>query len=100
MVDLHNGSDVSVGTSVPAPVQVSSQWEREGVVSSHDWASPRTSLPGGIAAGSSVRVPVRVITPTECGDHRLRITLVQEGVVWFDIVAPETAVSLAIRIES
>jgi len=98
IVHVHNRSDVSVSTSAPAPVQLSFQWEREGVASSHNWASPRTPLPGDIPPGTDVRMPVRVIAPVEPGIHRLRVTLVQEGVAWFDLVAPETACSLTVRI--
>jgi len=55
-------------------------------------------LPGEIPPGTDVRMPVRVIAPVEPGIHRLRVTLVQEGVAWFDLVAPETACSLTVRI--
>ena len=98
MVHLHNMADVSVSTAAPAPLQLSFQWEREGVKSSHDWESPRTALPDEIMPGTAVPVSVRVVAPMEPGVHRLRLTLVQEGVAWFDRVAPETACSLDIRI--
>jgi hypothetical protein len=98
IVHVHNRSDVSVSTSAPAPVQLSFQWEREGVAFSHDWASPRTPLPGEIPPGTDVRMPVWVIAPVDPGIYRLRVTLVQEGVAWFDLIAPETACFLTVRI--
>jgi hypothetical protein len=98
MVHVHNMSDASVSTSAPAPVQLSFQWELDGVKVSHDRASPRTPLPGEIPPGASMRLPLRVIAPLEPGIHRLRMTCVQEGVAWFDLVAPETACFLTIGI--
>lgn len=100
LVHVHNASDVAVSTSAPAPVQLSFQWQLDGVPPTHDWASPRTPLPATIAPGDDVRLTVRVIAPREPGIHRLRVTLVQEGVAWFDLVAPETACSLTIRAAS
>lgn len=98
MVHVHNDSDVGVSTSAPAPVQLSFQWQLGRAKASHDGASLRTPLPSEIPSGAGVRLPVRVIAPTQPGSHRLRMTLVQEGVAWFDRVAPETACSLTVRI--
>lgn len=44
----------------------------------------RSLLPGDVPRGGVLRLPVRVVAPPAAGRYLLRITLVQEGVAWFD----------------
>ena len=44
----------------------------------------RTFLPGSVRPGESARVTAEVRTPSDPGRYQLVLTLVQEGVAWFD----------------
>jgi hypothetical protein len=43
----------------------------------------RTNLPRSLRPGESIELPVTIRTPSEPGDYRLTIELVQEMVAWF-----------------
>ncbi len=44
----------------------------------------RTLLPYDLPPGASARVAQQVVAPNQAGRYRLRLTLVQENVAWFD----------------
>ncbi|HVR11110.1 MAG TPA: hypothetical protein VMW75_23905 [Thermoanaerobaculia bacterium] len=44
----------------------------------------RSLLPGDVAVGEAMPMVVRVLTPARPGPYDLEITLVQDGVAWFD----------------
>jgi hypothetical protein len=44
----------------------------------------RSLLPGDVRPGESLRMRLRVLAPPAAGTYDLRVTLVQEGVAWFD----------------
>jgi 4-amino-4-deoxy-L-arabinose transferase-like glycosyltransferase len=52
----------------------------------------RTLLPGAVRPGESVRVTAEVRTPSDPGRYQLVLTLVQEGVTWFDAAGGGAAV--------
>jgi hypothetical protein len=64
------------------------------VTASYHWLAPdgqvlvyegeRSLLPRDVAPGGTLAMIVRVRAPDAAGPHLLRLTLVQEGVAWFD----------------
>jgi ABC-type multidrug transport system fused ATPase/permease subunit len=64
----------------------------------HDgWANEiRVELPHDVAAGESLTMTVRAVSPDQPGSYVLRHRLVQEGVAWFDELQA-THVSVATR---
>ncbi len=44
----------------------------------------RTSLPQDLAPGGSVRIKMNIAAPARPGRYSINVTLVQEGVAWFD----------------
>lgn len=44
----------------------------------------RTQLPNDLMPGESISVNVKVLAPPEPGDYRLRFSMVQEHVAWFN----------------
>jgi hypothetical protein len=100
-------SQVRAGTVVGIPVTLtntgSEPWSASGVgpgvyrvAASYRWleedgapaATPegrRTLLPGDLRPGGTVTLTVEVEAPARPGGHRLVLTLVQEGVTWFDL---------------
>ncbi len=64
-------------------VRLSYHWHDEAgnVV---QWDGERTDLPHDLGPQSSVSVAMRVYAPFDAGSYTLEITLVHEGIAWFD----------------
>ena len=60
----------------------------------------RFPLPENLPPGDSTEVTERIRVPDEPGSYRLRITLVQEGVAWFDDTADGSAVSFQVEVRA
>lgn len=84
-VSLRNGSSVPLGTFAPYPVNLCYHW--------YEAAAPdrvvvfdgrRTPLFPALAPGEKRSYRMLVNAPDFAGRFRLRLTLVQEGVRWFD----------------
>jgi hypothetical protein len=97
----------TAGTEIAIPVVVSNRgaaaWSSQGSLSqggsfrvalAYRWfdaaghpavaEGKRTLLPNDLPAGATVQVAQRVAAPAHPGTYRLRLTLVQENVAWFD----------------
>ncbi|MGD1067631.1 MAG: GSCFA domain-containing protein [Vulcanimicrobiaceae bacterium] len=59
----------------------------------------RTQLPHTLEPGESVDIAIRVVAPVRAGPARLRITLVQEGVSWFDEQDPTAALEAVVELQ-
>lgn len=81
----------------PNPVNVSYRWfdttsgaaVEEGV---------RTPLPRSLPPGEELTFDIKLVTPQEPGEYEVRVTLVQEGVRWFDDVTPENGCTVAVTV--
>ena len=78
-VTIRNDSDRTLRSGDPNPVNLSIRWV-EGPTVPVD--AERTSLPVPVPARTSRTVVMWTRPPDEPGEHRLRVTLVQEGVFW------------------
>lgn len=101
-------SRVKAGSEIEVPVEVVNRsdafWSATGatfqsgglmVTASYRWLPPdgtlipvegkRSLLPGDVPVGGRLRMLVRVPAPEEPGRQILRLTLIQEGVAWFDM---------------
>ncbi|AYN92949.1 MULTISPECIES: sulfotransferase family 2 domain-containing protein [unclassified Pseudomonas] len=82
-LDIFNASRFIVASRPPAPVNLSYHWlDAEGSAVVFDGL--RTPLPQPLEPQQTITVPVSVQAPERKGTYTLRITLVQEGVAWFD----------------
>ncbi len=82
----------------------------DGVTVSYRWFKDRGDivvregqrfrLPRNLPPGASAQVSTRIPVPAQPGAYRLRITLVQEGVVWFDDTADGSAVSFQVEVRA
>ena len=83
-VDVLNGGLVALGSYPPHPVHLSYRWfscsTGEIIVSE----GARTPLRPPAAPGVPTSYSMTVKSPAQAGEHRLRLTLVQETVAWFD----------------
>ena len=83
-VELENGSSEPIGSFPPFPVQLSYRWltdEHEGVVGPE---ALRTALKPALRPHESASYAMTIAAPDQPGRYRLRVTLVQELVRWFD----------------
>jgi hypothetical protein len=82
---VHNGSDRHWESAGPNPINICYHWLDE------DWSmvvfdGKRSKLPeGGIPPGDSAEVEIAILPPPNPGLHRLHLTLVEEGICWFDL---------------
>jgi len=83
-VTVYNGSDRQWESAGPNPIHIAYHWLDE------DWSmvvfeGKRSKLPEcGIPPGGSAEVEIALLPPPNPGLHRLHLTLVEEGVCWFD----------------
>jgi hypothetical protein len=87
--EVTNGTSERIGSYHPTPIHLSYHWfDGDGNVRLFE--APRTPLIPPLDPGSSRIYEIKVAAPVHPGEYRLRITLVQEGVRWFDEL-PDTA---------
>jgi predicted O-methyltransferase YrrM len=83
---LENQTDMDLRSAAPYPVHLSYHWlSANGNVVVHEGI--RTRLTPDAWAGSSTTYQTDVLAPLQTGSYVLRLTLVQEGVRWFDQVS-------------
>jgi hypothetical protein len=83
--EIENLGSACFISAPPNPVHASYRWlTLDGAPLPAEAEPSRTPLPVPLHPGAALPLPVLVRTPVATGPHRLRITLVQEGVSWFD----------------
>jgi len=81
--EVSNGTAQRLGSYHPAPTHLSYHWfDADGNVTTFEGL--RTPLIPPLHPGASQTYELKVAAPPAPGDYRLRITLVQESVRWFD----------------
>lgn len=83
-VRLSNGSSNPLRSRAPHPVHLSYHWLDRKTGQPVVFEGRRTAIEPGLSAGEGREYPVLVNTPGVAGEFLLRVTLVQEGVRWFD----------------
>jgi hypothetical protein len=98
-VRLTNRSTSFFTTALPAPVYVSYKWsDLETGRYLDERRAFRSKLPRTIFPAESVDMTVLIVAPERVGKALLKITLIQEGVAWFDDQAAENAARLVVEI--
>jgi hypothetical protein len=83
--EIENLGSACLISAPPNPVHASYRWlTLDGAPLPAEAEPSRTPLPVPLHPGAALPLPVLVRTPVATGPHLLRITLVQEGVSWFD----------------
>jgi hypothetical protein len=83
-VEVENDSSWEIGSFPPFPVQLSYRWLTD---EGHEVAGPealRTALRPALRPHERASYAMSIAAPAEPGRYRLRVTLVQEFVRWFD----------------
>jgi hypothetical protein len=98
-LSVTNGSRSFFSTAPPAPIYVSYKWfdgsdgnEVTGV------RAQRSNLPRTLFPNETVEMVAAVVVPARIGPAILRITLIQEGVSWFDDQDMENALEACVEI--
>jgi hypothetical protein len=78
----------------PHPVHISYRWVADGAAEEGE----RTRLPQSIAPRATADCVLGLRAPAEPGAYELRVTLVQEGVAWFDDLNADNALRASVRI--
>jgi acetolactate synthase-1/2/3 large subunit len=78
----------------PNPVHISYRWFRGEEVLEGD----RSILPSALPPGAALPCRLTLRTPPHPDDYVLVITLVQEGVAWFDELHPQNAVCTTVQV--
>jgi hypothetical protein len=81
--EVRNGTSQRLGWYHPAHINLSYHWlDADGKIAVFEGL--RTPLVPSIEPGSSETYELKVAPPPDPGEYRLRITLIQDGVRWFD----------------
>lgn len=98
-VRLRNGSGEELRSEAPFPVQLAYRWLDDfgSVVPADDL---RSRLPRPLSSGQGVSAFVAIRPPAEPGEYRLRVTVVQEWVRWWDSVTPPVMDETRVRVEA
>jgi 2-polyprenyl-3-methyl-5-hydroxy-6-metoxy-1,4-benzoquinol methylase len=95
-VRVRNSGKIALRSVPPHPVNLSYHWVREETGQIEVWDGERSPLlPPCESAGS---YPLRVVAPRSVGRYLLRVTLVQEGVRWFDQAPAALFVDLPVMV--
>lgn len=97
-VTVENAGDGFLVSAAPYPTEVCYRWfDAEGVAAgAGTWL--HTRLPRILTPRDSVQFKALVGPPPVTGRYTLRLTLLQEGVSWFDDIDPANAVSREVDI--
>jgi hypothetical protein len=90
---LTNRATTELASSFPYTTQLGYRWFDEAGMPVEADRGVGTELPGALAAGETKAGTLRVIAPQTPGRHTLRLSVVQEGVAWFDDIDPNNAAS-------
>jgi acetolactate synthase-1/2/3 large subunit len=83
-VEVENGSSREIGSFPPFPVQLAYRWLTD---EGHDVGGPealRTALKPALRPHERASYAMTIAAPDEPGRYRVRVTLVQEFLRWFD----------------
>jgi len=87
-----NLGDAIFVSAPPNPVQFCYRWfdAAGAAVSAGQWI--HTNLPHALPPGESIEAAIRIAAPHVPGSYTLAVTLLQEGVAWFDDLTPASGI--------
>ena len=83
-VQLENASNSCIASYPPYPIYASFRWLDDDSGDVRLFEGSRTEIFPPLMSGQSYRYKVKVQAPNIPGRYRLRLTLVQEAIAWFD----------------
>ncbi|MDB5069331.1 MAG: glycosyl transferase, group 2 family protein [Candidatus Eremiobacteraeota bacterium] len=98
-VRVANRSRSFFTSAPPAPVYASYKWlDRTTGAYLSDGRAYRSKLPRTVFPAETVDMTMRIVVPHRAGAALLRITLMQEGITWFDDQDPASGTDFAVEI--
>jgi acetolactate synthase I/II/III large subunit len=93
-----NAGDAIFVSAPPNPVQFCYRWFNllGRPVGEGEWI--HTPLPHSLLPGQTMEAAVRIAAPHAPGRYTLAVTLLQEGIAWFDDLSPESGVRGPVRV--
>lgn len=87
-----NQGDAIFVSAPPNPIQFCYRWfdAAGAAVGAGEWI--HTNLPRALPPGETIEAPVRIATPHAPGIYTLAVTLLQEGIAWFDDLSPASGI--------
>ncbi|MEX3951312.1 sulfotransferase family 2 domain-containing protein [Paraburkholderia sp. EG287B] len=83
-VGLRNQSRYQIASRAPNPVHVAYHWLEAKRSQAVVFDGERTTLHASLMPGEEREMQALVVAPSVAGTYVLRLTLVQEGIAWFD----------------
>lgn len=99
-VELENGSDRILANQHPNPIRFAYHWVRATDHTVVVFNGHRSEVSPACPPGATQTYCPEFVAPDEPGAYRLQITLLQEGVRWFDWTNPQAVVELAVQVGS
>ena len=99
-VEIENHSAEVLASVAPYPVHLSYHWIESGTGRYHVFDGERTALIVAVRPRSRLSQDMRVLAPQEPGQYGLVLTMVQEGLVWFDQTPQPVAVEWPVAVHS
>lgn len=95
---ITNLGDAIYVTAPPNPIHLCYRWydDTGKAVGAGTWI--HTPLPRALAPGETIGAAARVAAPERAGTYTLALTLLHEGVAWFDEVDPASGVRALVAI--
>jgi cyclopropane fatty-acyl-phospholipid synthase-like methyltransferase len=97
-VEIHNQSNFILNSYRPHPVNIAYHWMDEFGTKSLIFDGERSSILPSIEAMDKKIYKVRIKAPKTSGKYILRVTLVQEGVRWFDEFPTNLAINIPVLV--
>jgi hypothetical protein len=98
VVDLQNHSERMLASFLPFPLHFSYRWIGRDTDAPIVVEGQRSPLRPTLLPAAAGAYTVNVAAPSEPGSYRLRVTLVQEAVMWLDSLDPPVIADVPIRI--
>lgn len=96
---LTNRASTQLASAFPSVTGLGYRWLDEHGTHVEADNGVRTPLPGVFAPGETRACAMRVIAPRAPGRYELRLSVVQEGVAWFDDIDPDNGAAARVAIQ-
>jgi hypothetical protein len=91
-----NASNKVLYSVPPCPVRLAYHWIEKTTRQMVVLDGNRSGLFPGADPNTSQSYPLTILAPAEAGEYVLQITMVQEGVCWFESIRPEILQEFAV----
>lgn len=98
VVQISNGSGDVISSCPPYPVYLSYHWMNAGDGQLVVFDGERSQIKPPLLPLGEGRYRIRIIAPDSAGEYILRLTLVQEGVIWFDSLSHQVYEDVSFKV--